>query len=224
MPRHVKAEHQKLLETLRDARELLTRTGNNFALSSWEDATAALGEIDHLLSNIESGDLPKRSEIEPLFMASGPIQRVSVPSGWSKEYIVLANRFDIAIRKAYKVSSLLGDELEKDASLWRQWQEDGVTENTPLSVDFFFYTTDKTAAQDLADALRQGGLSQVKVSATRRLWVSKGWAISAIEQGTWSLEKLQNRSKAFCDLAAKHRVRYDGCGAMMPSNHAVKPE
>ena len=218
----MKAFHEKLIEVLREARELLARPDNDFALSSWEDATAAIREIDDLVSRIESGDMPRPSDIEPLFLSSGPIQKVSVPSGWGQEFLTLADRFDVTIMKAYGVDSLLGDELAKDVSLWRQWQKDGVTESTPLAVDFFFYASDETAAQALADALGQAGMSKVAVCRSRTLWVFKGWTISAIEEGTWSLEKLQDHSRAFCDLAAKHRARYDGCGAMMPDNDAAK--
>jgi hypothetical protein len=216
----MKAEQQRLIEVLHEARGLLGRPGNDFALSSWDDATAALREIDGCISRIERADMPRRSEIETLFLTSGPIQRVSVPSGWEEEFIALASQFDAVIKKAYGVDSLLGDELAKDESLWRRWQEDGVTESTNLSVDFSFYATDEAAAQALAESLRRAGMSQVEVRKTRTLWVFKGWTVSAVEEGTWSLEKLQNRSRACCDFAAKHRARYEGCGAMMPDNAA----
>ena len=215
------AVHQKLVETLREARGFLARPDNQFKLSSWQDGTVALREIDDLISRIEHGDMPKRSEIEPLFLASGPIQRVSVPSGWTEDFIALANQFDDAIKKAYGVESLLGDELAKDVSLWRQWQEDGVTGQTTLSVDFSFYSTDETAAQELGESLRRAGMRQVEVRKTRTLLLLKGWTVSAVEEGTWSLEKLQDRSKTCCDLAAKHRARYEGCGAIMPDNAAA---
>jgi hypothetical protein len=212
----VKSIHHKLIEVLREARELLARPDNNFALSSWKDTNAALSEIDRFISRLERGGMPKRSEIEPLVLASGPIQRVSVPSGWSQEFIVLADRFDEAIKKAYRVDSLLGDELEGDVSLWRRWQEDGVTESTLLSVDFSFNASDETVAQELANILRQAGLTQVEVRMTQTLLVFKNWTVSAVEEGTWSLEKLQDRSRIYCDLAAKYRARCEGCGAIIP--------
>ncbi|MBI5773727.1 MAG: ribonuclease E inhibitor RraB [Verrucomicrobia bacterium] len=217
----MKATHHRLIEVLHEARKLLGRSGNNFSLASWEDATAAFREIDSLISRIESGELPNRTEIETLFLASGPIQRVSVPSDWGDEFLTLASRFDAAILKAYRVDSSLEGELAKDESLWQQWQESGVTENTTLSVDFFFHTTDETAAQKLADTLRQAGMSQIQICRTRTLWMFKKWEVSAVKKGTWSLEKLQDQTRAFCDLAAKLGIRYDGCGAMIPDNETT---
>jgi hypothetical protein len=94
-------KRQKLIEVLREARQFLSRPDNDFAWSSWEDAPAALGEIDGIITRIESGDMPKRSDIEVLFLPTGPIQEVSVSSGWGQEFCELATRFDTAIASAY---------------------------------------------------------------------------------------------------------------------------
>lgn len=94
---------QRLIDVLREAREFLARPDNDFAWSSWEDAAAALREIDGIVSRIESGDMPKRSDIELLFLPTGWIQEVSVSSGWGREFVELASRFDAAIESAYGV-------------------------------------------------------------------------------------------------------------------------
>jgi hypothetical protein len=95
------AKRQRLIEVLREAREFLARPDSDFAWSSWEDAPAALREIDGIVSRIESGDMPKRSDIELLFLPTGPIQEVSLSSGWGQEFVELASRFDAAIERAY---------------------------------------------------------------------------------------------------------------------------
>ncbi|PYJ56029.1 MAG: hypothetical protein DME24_23380, partial [Verrucomicrobia bacterium] len=74
-------KHKKLIAVLREAREFLARPDNDFAWSSWDDAAAALREIDGFISRIEVGDMPERSAIELLFLPTGPIQEVSVSSG-----------------------------------------------------------------------------------------------------------------------------------------------
>jgi len=114
--------------------------------------------------------------------------------------------------------SKLDDELAKDVNLWRMWREEGVTETTPLAVDVFFYATNKTAAEQIADGLRRWGLSKVVMKPTRTLFIFKGWTITGVEQGTWSLEKLHDRSQRYVRLAEIWSVIYDGCGAEMP-NH-----
>lgn len=93
--------HQKLLEVLQEARDSLARPNNDSASSSWEDAPAALREIDGIIARIQSGDLPKRSEVNLLFLPTSPIREVSASSGWGQEFLDLAKRFDQAIARAY---------------------------------------------------------------------------------------------------------------------------
>src|SRR5687768_8490191 len=95
------SRHQRLVEVLREARRFLARPENDFAWSSWEDTTAALREMDGLIGRIESGDMPKRSDLEVLFLPTGPIQEVSVSSGWGEEFVEFASRFDTAVEHAY---------------------------------------------------------------------------------------------------------------------------
>ena len=112
--------------------------------------------------------------------------------------------------------SKLDDELGKDEELWNLWLADGVTESTVLAVDVFFYATNEDAAQAIAEDLRKWGLSDVQVQTERTFWIFKGWVISGVEKGTWSLEKLQDRSRRYERLAEILSATYDGCGAMMP--------
>jgi hypothetical protein len=78
-----------------------SRPDNDFAWSSWKDAPAALSEIDGIIARIESGDMPERTAISVLFLPTGPIQEVSVSSGWGQEFLDLASRFDSAVARAY---------------------------------------------------------------------------------------------------------------------------
>ena len=113
----------------------------------------------------------------------------------------------------------LKEELAKDEHLWRMWQEDGVTEDTSLSVDFSFYATSAKAAELIADALRRWGLTNVEVTTTRTLWIFRGWEITGVEDGTWSLQKLQDRTTRYERLAEICHSTYGGYGAMMPDTN-----
>ena len=86
----------KLLSVLEEARGLLAAADNNFAWSSWRDCNDALDEIDTILSGLRSGILPSALTLHVLFAPTGPIQEVSLSSGWGDEYIELAERFDAA--------------------------------------------------------------------------------------------------------------------------------
>lgn len=102
----VSTKCQNLVAVLREARTFLARPDNDFAWSSWEDAEAAFREIDGLISRIESGTLPPRLDLTVLFAPTGPIQEVSVSSGWGQEFVRLADRFDAAVAVAYDTGLL----------------------------------------------------------------------------------------------------------------------
>jgi hypothetical protein len=98
-----------LIEVLRDTRLMLCRSENDFTWSSWEDAPAAVAEIDGLLSRLNSGEPPERSQIEILFLPTGPLQEISLSNGWGPEFLKLANRCDTAMEQAYGNSAPEGD-------------------------------------------------------------------------------------------------------------------
>ena len=83
----------KLISVIKETRKYLTREGNNFSWSSWNDREAALSEIDSILARLENGSVP---DIGVLFAPTGPIQEVSLSSGWSLDFLKLAERFDEA--------------------------------------------------------------------------------------------------------------------------------
>jgi len=82
---------QKLIKVLRQARVLLALESNDFSWSSWRDQDQALSEIDSHITALENGSIP---EIGVLFAPTGPIQEVSLSSGWGQEFLELAERFD----------------------------------------------------------------------------------------------------------------------------------
>ena len=81
---------------MREARELLALPGNDFDWSSWEDQRAALAEMDAHIDALERGAVPNLSV---LFLPTGPIQEVSLSSGWGEDFLRLAERFDREIAK-----------------------------------------------------------------------------------------------------------------------------
>lgn len=92
---------KNLFNVLREARTLLALPDNDFSWSSWQDTEAAIREIDVLMLRVESGSLPPRLDLEVLFAPTGPIQEVTVSSGWGQDFIRLADRFDAAAEDAY---------------------------------------------------------------------------------------------------------------------------
>jgi hypothetical protein len=87
---------QELTAVLKAGRDLLARPDNDFSWSSWSDAAGALREIDGIIAKIEAGVPVRQTAARVLFLPTGPIQDVSLSSGWGDEFIALAKRFDAA--------------------------------------------------------------------------------------------------------------------------------
>lgn len=90
--------HNRLIEVLREAREFLARPGNNFVWSSWDNREVALQQMDGFITRIEAGDIPARMDLTLLFAPTGGIQEVAQSSGWGREFLTLAEKFDAAIQ------------------------------------------------------------------------------------------------------------------------------
>lgn len=95
---------QNLADVLREATSWLSRPGNDFTWSSWDSADAALAEIAGHIASLDAGKLPPKLDLTVLFAPTGPIQEVSVSSGWGDDFLALAERFDRAVTRAYRWS------------------------------------------------------------------------------------------------------------------------
>lgn len=70
---------------------------NDFSWSSWEDAPTALAEIDGVLRTLRANRSPDRLQMEVVFAPTGPLQELSLSSGWGDELVALGDRFDAAM-------------------------------------------------------------------------------------------------------------------------------
>lgn len=83
-----------LVHVLESALELVSLPDNDFAWSSWGDATEAQTEIRSLIDLVRAGVLPERVTVSVLFAPTGPLQEVSLSSGWAEPFLKVAERFD----------------------------------------------------------------------------------------------------------------------------------
>ncbi len=74
--------------------ELLSLPQNDFSYSSWIDQDAATSEFQELISALDSESIPDLRLLGALFAPTGPIQEVSLSSGWAEEFLRLAEKFD----------------------------------------------------------------------------------------------------------------------------------
>jgi hypothetical protein len=90
----------KLIIVFEEARERVTDPANDFSWSSWDGRADAVEELDGILSALRSGVVPGALSMEVLFAPTGPMQEVSLSSGWGEEFLALAERFDEAMATA----------------------------------------------------------------------------------------------------------------------------
>ena len=91
-----------LVNVLRSAVELLSLPGNDFTFSWWPDRAAAVGEVEALLAVMEAGELPDRTDVSVLFAPTGPLQEVSLRSGWADTFLKVAECYDRAERRLWQ--------------------------------------------------------------------------------------------------------------------------
>ncbi len=82
---------------MEEVRGLLSSEDNDFTWSSWDDRNAGLAELDEILFALRGGFEVPVHTLRVLFAPTGPIQEVSLSSGWGDAFIALADRFDEAM-------------------------------------------------------------------------------------------------------------------------------
>jgi hypothetical protein len=87
---------EALLDIFHRARELVGLPQNDFSWSSWADAESALAEVDGVIERLQRGEAPDMSQMKVLFAPTGPMQELSLSSGWGNRFLQLATEFDEA--------------------------------------------------------------------------------------------------------------------------------
>lgn len=89
-----------LIDIFLRARDLVALPDNDFSWSSWGDAAGAVAEIDGIIAQLQRGESPDPLTMEVIFAATGPMQELSLSSGWGNRFLQLASEFDDAIGAA----------------------------------------------------------------------------------------------------------------------------
>ncbi|QQS03885.1 MAG: hypothetical protein IPK50_16515 [Fibrobacterota bacterium] len=106
---------ESLIHVLESALELVSIPENEFCWSSWEDENEAQQEILGLINSIKNGVLPDRLKISVIFAPTGPLQELSMSSGWAKTYLIVAERFDEVEALLWQKGYLREDNATKES-------------------------------------------------------------------------------------------------------------
>ena len=91
----VDSQWADLISVLCDTRSYLARMDADFSWTGWQDQSVALSELDQII-DLASARKLDISAMSHFYAPTGPIQEVSLSSGWADEFLELADRFDAA--------------------------------------------------------------------------------------------------------------------------------
>lgn len=84
---------ETLIHILESAIELVQIPDNNFSWTGWASSEEATREICELKLAFESGVLSSQRKIGFLFAPTGPIQELSISSGWGNLFLKVAEKY-----------------------------------------------------------------------------------------------------------------------------------
>ena len=93
---------ERLVQVLESTLELVELSENDFSWSSWGTAEDASKELNDLIVKIKTGNIPEELAVSVIFAPTGPLQELSLSSGWAEAYLKVAERFDEVARSLWK--------------------------------------------------------------------------------------------------------------------------
>ena len=112
----------------------------------------------------------------------------------------------------------LAHQLEMNRVTWKQLQEHGVTEDTALRLDFFYFAPGQHQAETLAAAIRARTDYDVEAGTTKQgLLGRKSWIVTGTTQAApVSLTVLDEWVTRMVEWGDAHSCEFDGWGAQVP--------
>lgn len=90
------SRRHELIAVFEEARRLALLPDNDFSWSGWSDADEAVAAIERVLDRLRQNVTINNISMGIFFLPTGPLQELSISSGWGDEFIALADRFDAA--------------------------------------------------------------------------------------------------------------------------------
>ncbi len=83
------------MQVFREVERLIQLPQNDFSWAGWENSADALAEIRQTSDRVRQNEMPFGGDV--LFAPTGPLQEVSLSSGWGHEFCAIADEFDLAM-------------------------------------------------------------------------------------------------------------------------------
>ena len=91
---NIESPVKALIHVLESTLELINLPDNDFCWSSWGNQEDAVKEVIGLIDILKNGGIPERIKVSVLFAPTGPLQEVSLSSGWAEAFIKVSEKYD----------------------------------------------------------------------------------------------------------------------------------
>jgi len=87
-----------LIDILNTVIHIIKSSETDVAWSSYKTVEEAVIDLTDHIDRLAQNDLSRRWDLTVLFAPTGPLQEISLHSGWEKQFLELAAQFDAAMR------------------------------------------------------------------------------------------------------------------------------
>lgn len=87
-----------LIKVLESVREFITMPATDVTWSHFDSKEEVIDDLNEHIRLLKSNDFTKITELTILFAPTGDLQEIALSSGWAEEYLIVAERFDNAIK------------------------------------------------------------------------------------------------------------------------------
>ena len=92
--------YQDIIDILDEIIYIIECNDTDVTWSGYDNVDEVIAELNDHKSRLARNDLSGRWRLELIFAPTGPLQEISISSGWDDRFLSLAKRFDDAMRKA----------------------------------------------------------------------------------------------------------------------------
>ena len=90
--------HQEVIDILNEVIRIVESAETDVVWSGYDSAAVVLADLTEHVERVTRKDFSRRREIKLLFAPTGPLQEISLSSGWGAQFLGIVKRFDSAIK------------------------------------------------------------------------------------------------------------------------------
>ncbi|NFN23979.1 hypothetical protein FDB63_02555 [Clostridium botulinum] len=89
---------KEIVEVLKKVKEIIEKYEMNLSYSTYKSEKQLISDLDTYIAKLKVNDFSCNKEISFLFAPTGDLQEIAIDSGWSDEYMELAEIIDRHIK------------------------------------------------------------------------------------------------------------------------------